>query len=230
MRNALFFLGKFVVISGLFYGVWEILAPFYLTLVVPVVNALFSGLQLPVQLELRGSILLLIYQQGGGWLRLQAHDYDIIYLNLIAATALLAASPGQSVAWKLRWAGAVLVLLWTTHVASFFIGGQIAIWEYLDGMPATLEKAALVEQMQVHFSLERRELLTALLAQWNIWGRYALAVGIWFVALRREISGWSVEFFQEPLGQSPAKVYRFRFSAPAKQRQKAKQTKLKRAS
>ena len=185
MRGALTFLGKFLVIAGLLYGVWELLAPFYLAMVAPTVNALFTLLQLPVQLELRGGILLLVYRLGGAPLRLEVQGYDIVYLNLITATALLAASPGKSFGWKLRWMGTVLVALWATHVASFFINGQIAIWQYLEGVQG---QETLLASAREHFPLARRQILAQLMAHWNIWGRYALAVGVWFWAFHREIA------------------------------------------
>ena len=208
MRNALLFLGRFLVMAGLLYGAWENFSPIYLSAVVPTVNALFSALQLPVQLELRGSLLLLAYRLGEGGLRLQAHDYDVIYLNLITATALLAASPGKPIIWKFKWTGAVLVLLWITHVASFYISGQIAIWQYLQGLPAGSERELLAARVQAHFSLERQRLLTLLLAQWNIWGRYALAVGVWFFALRREIADPLAGTDRRPSGWPLFRVYR----------------------
>jgi len=187
MRGALTFLGKFLVIAGLLYGVWELLAPFYLAMVAPTVNALFTLLQLPVQLELRGGILLLVYSLGGAPLRLEMQGYDIVYLNLIAATALLAASPGKSLGWKLKWMGTVLVALWATHVVSFFINGQIAVWQYLEGGGTLQGREALLANAQEYFPLARRQILAQVLAQWNIWGRYALAVGVWFWAFHKEI-------------------------------------------
>jgi len=187
MRGALTFLGKFLMIAGLLYGVWELVAPFYLAMIAPTVNGFFTLLQLPVQLELRGGILLLVYHLGGSPLRLEVQGYDIVYLNLITATALLAASPGKHLGWKLKWMGTVLVALWATHVVSFFINGQIAVWQYLEGGGTLQGREALLANAQEYFPLARRQVLAQILAQWNIWGRYALAVGVWFWAFHREI-------------------------------------------
>ena len=237
MRGALTFLGKFLVIAGLFYGVWELLAPFYLAMVAPTVNALFTLLQLPVQLELRGGVLLLVYHLGGMPLRLEVQGYDIVYLNLITATALLAASPGKSLGWKLRWMGTVLVALWATHVASFFINGQIAIWQYLEGVQG---QEALLASAREHFPLARRQILAQLLAQWNIWGRYALAVGVWFWAFHREIAERIPEMDRErsilPLvnvyrgGVSQAKGSTLQKASSKGSRRRNRRMQLKRAS
>ena len=191
MRYSLSFLARFVVWAGLMYGVWEVLAPFYLTLVAPVVDALFAGLHLPVLLEQRGGVLLLVYRQGEELIRLQAHGYDVVYLNLIAAIALVAATPARSIRWRIGWSCALLVLLWFTHVACFFAEGQIAIWRYLDTLFPGPGKERLVEQVQLFFPSERRDWFSLVLDRWNVWGRYGVVVGIWFFALRREIGRWA---------------------------------------
>ena len=200
MRGPLLFLGRFVLISGAIYGLWQGLSPFYLGLVAPVVNGFFAALDLPVELQRFGQSMLLAYERtDGSMLRLKAHSYEAVYLNIIAATALLAATPHKSPEWKFRWIGGVLLLLWGTHVASFFMGGYIAIWDYAYSIPPSRSQGELMVEFRAHFSFEHKEWYTLVLDQWNIWGRYAIVIGIWFFALRREIVGWTLDFSQQQI-------------------------------
>ncbi|MEW6753103.1 MAG: PKD domain-containing protein [Candidatus Latescibacterota bacterium] len=184
MRRGLVFLARFVLVAGLLYGVWPWLAPAYLCLVAPGVNTAFASLDLPVLLELRGSVALLAYRTGDGWLRLQAHGYDVVYLNLLSAVALIAAWPGRPLRWRLRWAGGVGSTLWLTHVCTFLASGQMAVWQYLDALPPGPDRQALLERLAPHFPRSRAQFVSHLVAQWDMWGRYALVVVAWITAVR----------------------------------------------
>ena len=193
MKESLLFLGRFVLVAGVLYGLWQGLSPFYLGLVVPVVNGFFVALDLPVELQRFGQSLLLVYERSSGSVfRLEARSYEAVYLNIIAATALLAATPHKSINWKLRWIGGVLLLLWGTHVASFFIGAHIAIWNYIYSIPPSQSQGELMLEFRLHFPFSHKEWYTSILAQWNIWGRYSIVIGTWFFALRREIVDWAL--------------------------------------
>ena len=117
MSSSLGFLVRFVAASSAVFCLWEIFSKWYLHTVVPVTNSLFAFVQLPVQLEQRAGLLLYVYTRvDGSILRLQALDYDSVYLNLIAVASLFVATPGARLKWKLKWIGAVWVFLWATHV------------------------------------------------------------------------------------------------------------------
>ncbi len=136
MRESLFFLGRFALVAGALYGLWQGLSPFYLSMVVPVVNGLFAALDLPVELQRFGQSLLLAYERpSGSQLRLEARSYEAVYFNIIAATALLAATPHKLLDWKLRWIAGVLLVLWATHIASFYMSAYVAIWKYAFSIP-----------------------------------------------------------------------------------------------
>lgn len=185
MKRSLTILSIFVLVSSLAFSVWEQCSDLYLAQVVPAVNFLFGLADLPVELEQRTALLLLVYQQAdGSLLKLRALDYDVVYLNLIVGFSLCVVFPARGWEWRLRWIIALLVALWVTHVASFFTGGYIAIWDYINTLPQGLEKNALLEFAQV-FPQERKNFYAYALALWNSWGRYALCLAMFF-ALREE--------------------------------------------
>ena len=184
MRAALGLFGVFVLISSLLYGTWGHTSQFYLEGVIPFVNLVFVWCDLPVVLERRDELLLLAYgRAAGGTLRLEALDYHTIYLNLIAGTALIAASPGRRLRWKIGWTLRIFIFLWATHIASFFAGGYIAIWDYMGSLPQGAARSALQLEFAWVFPQATKDLCTQLLSLWNVWGRYALCLGMWFFAL-----------------------------------------------
>ena len=183
MSSCLGFLVRFVAASSAAFCLWEIFSKWYLHTVVPVANSLLATVQLPVQLEQRAGLLLYVYTRvDGSILRVQALDYDSVYLNLIAVASLFVATPGARIKWKLKWIGAVWVFLWATHVASFYAGGQIAIWQYLtavNGLGSTL-----ATEMARFFPPTRQHSVGRILELWNVWARYAFGLGVWYLAFR----------------------------------------------
>lgn len=189
MKGPLVFLGRFVLASSLLYGAWSLLGEYYLAGLTPLTNLLFRMQHLPVQLDHRGGILLLAYcQPGAGLLRLQALDYHVVYLNLIAAVSLVLATPGQGLRWRLRWTAGLAGALCATHVASFYAGAYIALWDYLGSLTDTLGRDALVAAYGVSFPSATAQLGRRILGIWNLWGRHGLVLAAWFVAER----GWIV--------------------------------------
>jgi len=230
LNAPLFFLGRFALIAGVLYGLWQGLSPFYLSLVAPAVNGLFAALDLPVELQRFGQSLLLAYERSNGsMLRLKAHSYESIYLNIIAATALLAATPHKSLGWKFRWIGGVLLLLWGTHVASFFMGGYIAIWNYVYSIPPSRSQGELMIEFRAYFPFEHKEWYSLVLAQWNIWGRYAVVIGAWFFALRREIVGWALDFSHQQIAVPLEHVQQWRHKSLKKQKDVPKNIRMRRS-
>ncbi len=208
LNGPLLFFARFVFIAGALYGLWQILSPLYISLVMSAANELFSGLELPVQLQRFGHSLVFAYQRTSGiMLRLEAHQYEAIYLNTIAAIALLGATPKQSLEWKFRWVCKILPFLWATHVATFFMGGYIAIWDYAHSIPPSQSQGELIVEFSAYFPFEHKLWCTALLGQWNIWGRYAVVVGGWFFALRRELVGQTIDFLQQQIGVPTREVH-----------------------
>lgn len=230
MSGPLLFLARFVAMAGLLFGLWQLVSPLYVALLEPAVNALFNAWSLPVQLQLHGKALVLAYERlDGSMLRLQAHSYEAVYLNIIAATALLAVSPQKGIRWKIRWIGGILLLLWATHVTSFFIGSYIAIWDYINAMPPTRMRGDLMVEFRTHFPVEHKAWYSAILAQWNIWGRYALVVGAWFFALRREIVSWTFGFSHKQIALPLERLYQWRHKSLKKQDSAPKNTRMRRA-
>ena len=198
LKKSLTILAVFVLVSSLAFSIWEHFSVLYLAQVAPAVNYLFALSDLPVALEQRQDLLLLVYRQAdGSLLRLSALDYHVIYLNLVVGLALFAAFPARGWQWRLRWMFTLLVVLWMTHVGSFFSGAYIAIWDYISTLPHGLEKDALVEFAQV-FPLERKNFYSRVLALWNAWGRYALCLAMFF-SLRPETLRRFGEFNSIPL-------------------------------
>lgn len=229
MRESLLFSGRFALIAGVLYGLWQGLSPFYLSLVVPAVNGLFAALDLPVELQRFGQSLLLAYERSnGGMLRLKAHSYEAVYLNIIAATALLAATPHKSLHWKLRWIGRVLLLLWATHVSSFFMGAYVAIWKYVYSLPPSQSQGELMVEFRPYFSFEHKQWYTMALAQWNIWGRYAVVIGTWFFALRREIVDWTFDFSHQQIAVPLARLHQWQHKSLKKQASVPKKRRMRR--
>lgn len=191
MTSALFFLMRFTAVAGLLYGVWPVLAPVYLATVTPVVNGICDLAHLPVQLEVRGQALVVVYALGGTVLRLEAQQYQAACLNLIAALALVTATPSRSPGWRLQWAAGVVGILWLTHVIGFLAETQIAVWRYLDGLPAGPDRGALAQAAQAHLARGWAELVAQAASRWNLWGRYAVPLALWFASVRGEVAAWS---------------------------------------
>jgi hypothetical protein len=84
LRCSLLFLVRFVAASSIAVCAWEAISNAYLRPVIPVVNWLLTQQDLPLHLEQRRDLLLYVYEPVVGGLRLQALDYDSVYLNLIA--------------------------------------------------------------------------------------------------------------------------------------------------
>lgn len=193
MTATLLFLARFVTVAGLLYGVWPVLAPAYLASIAPVVSGLCRLAQLPVQLEVHGRALVVAYTLGETTLRLEVQQYQVACLNLIAALSLVAATPSRSWGWRLRWAVGVTGVLWLTHVAGFLAEAQIAVWRYLDSLPDGPDRWILAQAAQIHFVRGWTDLVAQGVARWNLWGRYAVPLALWFTAVRREVLAWSTD-------------------------------------
>ena len=179
LRDPLVFLGLFLLVASLSFLLREVISAVYLPAVVPVVNWLFEVGQLPVEFERQDHVLLLVYREFG----LQFRVHDIVYQNMMVAVALFAATPGQSLRWKIRWIAGVVVLLWTTHVFSLYTGGHTIVWDYLENLPPEQQQGLLPKVAEV-FSPERDWLFSRLFGVWHTWGRPTLALLVWFFAAR----------------------------------------------
>lgn len=179
LREPLVFLGLFLLVASLSFLLREVISAVYLPAVVPVVNWLFEVSRLPVEFERQDHVLLLVYREFG----LQFRVHDIVYQNMMVAVALFAATPGQSLRWKVRWIAGVVVLLWTTHVFSLYTGGHTIVWDYLESLPPEQQQGLLPKVAEV-FSPERDWLFSRLFGVWHTWGRPTLALLVWFFAAR----------------------------------------------
>ena len=186
MRGCLLFLGRFVLVSSAAFCLWEGLSQLYVATVVPAANLLNRCADLPVELQNRGGgVVLYCYRLlDGSVIRLQAHDHDAIYLNSIVVAALFLATPAAW-SWRWRWIARLWVFLWITHVASFFMGSSIAIWDFAWTQPAA-QRSELIAEFGRAFPLETRQFTLRLLELWNVWARYGIGLAVWYVAVRRE--------------------------------------------
>jgi len=183
MTAGLAFFARFVLVSSLAFWVWGSVSGHYLATLVPAVNGAYAACGLPVTLDLRGGDLVFLYDRlGGGVLKLQALGHESVYLNLVAAISLLAATANRSLRWMAGWMGLAAALLWLTHVGSFFAAGQIAVWEYA-GSLGPAERAALIHDVGFLLPYERSLWLQRGLELWNVWSRYAVGTGLWFLAV-----------------------------------------------
>lgn len=183
MRCSLLFLIRFVAASSLALCAWDTISSTYLRTVVPVVNWLLTQQQLPLHLEQRRNLLLYVYEPIVGGLRLQALDYDSVYLNLIAVAALFTATSGVSLMWRVWWIAGSWLFLWVTHVFSFMLGGQVAIGGYLATLTPAETSAAAATQLAAAFSAVDPAWIRVL-ELWNVWARYGLGLAVWYVAMR----------------------------------------------
>ncbi len=182
LRCSLLFLIRFVTASSVALCAWDAISSAYLHTVLPAVNWLLEQQGLPLHLEQRRDLLLYVYEPAVGGLRLQALDYDSVYLNLIAVAALFAATSGVSWGWRVRWIVCTWLFLWATHVFSFLLGGQVAISGYLATLTPTEANAAAAQLSAAFGAVD--PLWIRLLELWNVWARYGLGLAVWYVAIR----------------------------------------------
>lgn len=183
MRTSLVFFARFVLVSSLAFLVWELVSAQYLATLVPAVNGMFSLTGLPVEFALHGSDTVFTYTRfDGSLLRLQALGHESVYLNLIAVLSLFAATPGRDPRWHLSWAAGMALFLWSTHAITFYVAGQIAVWEYANSLGA-VERVILASDISLTIPYVRSQMLQQGLELWNVWSRYALGAGAWFLAV-----------------------------------------------
>jgi hypothetical protein len=178
MKESAAFLARFSLWACLSFAVWEAVGSRYVDLVAPATNALSSLSGVPVHLDRQGEMVLhAVSPPGGRSFRVQAQAHSSIYLNLVVAVSLFGATIGRRPGWPWAWAGAALVLLWASHVVSFYLSGQIAAWHVAGADPRI---ADLVQQLSPFVPKDRAELLLRILEQWNMWARYGLPLAVWF--------------------------------------------------
>ncbi len=136
-----------------------------------------------MHLEQRRDLLLYVYEPVVGGLRLQALDYDSVYLNLIAVAALFTATSGVNWGWRVRWIACSWLFLWATHVISFLLGGQVAVSGYLATLTPTEASVTAAIQLNAAFSA-LDPAWVRLLELWNVWARYGLGLAVWYLAIR----------------------------------------------
>lgn len=230
MSVSLLFLARFLAVAGLLFGCWPWISPLYMESILPMANALFAVIALPVHLELHQNALVFAYERSAGsMLRLQMHSYEAVYFNTIPAVALLTTAPDKRFLWKLAWAVAALLLMSGTHVVSFLASSYVALWDYIYSLPPTRLRGDLVVGLGAHFPVELYILYGSALAQWNIWGRYAFVLGIWFFALRHEVVLWAEDFAGRQVALPIEKLYHWRHKSLKKCESVPKNTRVRRA-
>jgi len=183
VTQPLAYLARYVLATSLLFSAWSFMGPLYLELVTPAVNALAALTDQPFAMEWKADHLLYRFRPStGADFRLEAIDHGAVYLNLVTVLALLTATPGTHLRWHFRWVATACVLLWTTHVLSFFLGGPVALWQFSATGPAA---AGLVAPLSTAIPSEQAAWLYDVLEIWGIWGRYGLCLGIWWLAALR---------------------------------------------
>ena len=181
--SPLAYLARYVLVTSLLFAAWSRLGLLYMDSVIPAVNSLATFTELPLTLEREGPHLLYRYRPPGATsFRLEAVDHGAVYLNLVTVLSLLSATSGRSALWHVRWAATACSLLWLTHVLSFFLGGQVAAWQFSATGPSA---AALVAPLSASMGPDRVMWFHRALEIWGVWGRYGLCLGVWWLAALR---------------------------------------------
>jgi hypothetical protein len=170
---------RFCVVAGLLFLFREEISRAYLATMVPLVNGLFHLEGVAVAFARQQHILELTYSTLG--LKFTVHD--IIYQNLMVALALFAATPGAW-AWRLKWMGVVVVVMWVTHVISLYLGGYVIIWDFVESLPRE-DRVGLAQRVSEVLPRERDWLFSRLFGVWHTWGRPTVGLWVWLLAARR---------------------------------------------
>lgn len=179
LADPLPFLWRFAVLAGGLFLLRQPLASAYLSVLTPVVNAVYAHEGLPVQYLQSGGALSLLYLEPGA--RFQVHD--VVYQNLLTMAALFGATPGYEWRWRIKWLGGAAILLWVTHVLMLYMGGYVIIWDYALGLPAA-QRRMLIAQLPAALSSQRDAWFSQVFGLWHSWGRQTLGLVIWVVAAR----------------------------------------------
>jgi hypothetical protein len=180
---ALHFLLRFVAAASLGMGLLLWWGADYVNCVAPVVNLLAKWTQMPFQMLNQADQVLYSYSPDAARsFRLLATDQESIYLNLISMAAVFAATPDRKVTWRLGWGTLALGLLWSTHVISFYLGGQVALWQFA---MTSAHAQSLAQPLALWIPQGHGLLSLKALETWNLWGRYSLCVLVWIVARAR---------------------------------------------
>lgn len=183
MRSPLAYLARYVLVTTLLFAAWNRLGPVYLDTVIPAVNRLTALADMPLTLEREGVHLLYRYRPPAATsFRLEAVDHGAVYLNLVTVLSLLLATSGRRVLWHVRWTTTACGLLWLTHVLIFFLGGQVAVWQF---SATSASAAALVAPLGASMWPDHAAWLYRALETWGDWGRYGICLGIWLLAALR---------------------------------------------
>lgn len=180
------FLGRFALVALVLFLAWRYVGDLYTATLVLPANWLLAGQGLPLAFEQRGHLLLLVLspEPARAGLQLQLKGHELVYMNALAAVALFATLPGWQPGTRLRWAMAILLLLWAMHVISLCAGGYGAVQEYLAGLPPQ-RRAELLASGLAPLSGDWAALLNRLVGSWNTWGTPVLILLPWVLSAWR---------------------------------------------
>jgi hypothetical protein len=179
----LLFLGRFLLISTALSLLWGMASALYFSILLPPVNGLLALEGLPLRLELRGSLLMLVFRTLDGRMHyLLFSGHELVHLHAVAAVALFAATPHLGASRKVGWIAALVVAFWALQVLTLYAGTFAALGQYWDRLPAPGQQALLHTGWSAppgNAWIEGR-----VFGWWNAWGGPALALGAWIVAVQ----------------------------------------------
>jgi len=179
------FLGRFALVALGLFLVWRYIEGLYTATLLPPANWILATQGLPLAFEQRHHLLLIVSREPfPEALQLQFKGHELIYMNALAAAALLATLPGWRPGQRGAWAAAILLLLWAMHAFSLYAGGYSAVRDYLDSLPAE-KREALYGAGLAHFSAERAAFFGRLVGSWNTWGTPVLTLLPWVLSAWR---------------------------------------------
>ncbi len=185
MMYALHFLLRFVAAASLGMGLWLWWGVDYVSCIAPAVNLLASWTQVPFQLLQEGDQVLYRYTPAAARsFRLLATGQESIYLNLVSLGAVFAATRDRTLTWRLGWGTLALGLLCVTHMISFYLGGQVALWQFAQ---SSAHAQSLAQPLALWIPESRGLLSLKVLEMWNLWGRYGLCIVVWIAARTRPV-------------------------------------------
>lgn len=179
------FLGRFALVALALFALWILGKPFYTATLVPPANWIMACQNLPLAFEQRGPRLLVAWRvPERRVIQLQLEGHELVYMNALAAAALLSTLPGWTPGSRARWALAVLVMLWAMHVFSFCAGGYSAVQDYVAGLSPE-KRAELCGTGWEEGSTGWAAFLTRLVGSWGIWGTAVLVLLPWMLSAWR---------------------------------------------
>lgn len=155
-------------------ALWHQYGHYYIATLVPLANSLIGMENLPLGLVYDGEHMAISYLDvEGQWRNGELKGHELVYLNMIAAIALIVALPGNSLKRRFVYCGCFAAFLWVTHALSLYVGAYSAIGTYLEkvsGGSALVHGMGTLPQQWEVFPTVRAKYAGRILGVWNAVG------------------------------------------------------------